>query len=192
MSTPWSRNLSTPVIHPFCPYLETGPTCTIPSEPRDVFQLFFTPELIEQIVAQSNLYARQVIGAEKYKKWQKITASDIEAFLGFNFLMGLNPKPSINDYWRNDDLYYYLPVAQRISRNRFREISRYLHFADNSLLSQPGTPAYDKLGKVRPLLNYLHEKFQLVYNPGRNLSVDEAMIKFQGRSSLKQYMSMKP
>ena len=135
MSTPWSRNLSTPVIHPFCPYLETGPTCTIPSEPRDVFQLFFTPELIEQIVAQSNLYARQVTGAEKYKKWQEITASDIESFLGFNFLMGLNPKPSINDYWRTDDLYYYPPVTQRISRNRFREISRYLHFADNSLLS---------------------------------------------------------
>ena len=72
MSTLWSRNLSTPVIHPFCPYLETGPTCTIPSEPRDVFQFFFTPELIEQIVAQSNLYARQVIGAERYKNGRKL------------------------------------------------------------------------------------------------------------------------
>ena len=32
----------------------------------------------------------------------------------------------------------------------------------------------------RPLLNYLHENFQLLYNPGQNLSVDEAMIKFPG------------
>ncbi len=31
-----------------------------------------------------------------------------------------------------------------------------------------------------------------VYTPGTELAVDEAMIKFQGRSSLKQYMPMKP
>ena len=31
-----------------------------------------------------------------------------------------------------------------------------------------------------------------MYNPGRELAVDEAMIKFQGRSSLKQYLPKKP
>ncbi len=31
---------------------------------------------------------------------------------------------------------------------------------------------------------------QFVYNPGREIAIDEAMIK--GRSSLKQYMSKKP
>ena len=30
-----------------------------------------------------------------------------------------------------------------------------------------------------------------MYNPTQNVAVDEAMIKFQGRSSLKQYMPMK-
>ncbi len=48
------------------------------------------------------------------------------------------------------------------------------------------------LVKVRPLLNYLGEKFQSMYNPGKELAVDEAMIKFQERSSLKQYMPKKP
>ena len=45
---------------------------------------------------------------------------------------------------------------------------------------------------MRPLLSYLEEKFKSIYDPGQDLAVDEAMIKFQGRSSLKQYMPMKP
>ena len=48
------------------------------------------------------------------------------------------------------------------------------------------------LGKARPLLRKLQEKFSAVYTPGTNLAVDEAMIKFQGRSSVKQYMPKKP
>ena len=71
-------------------------------------------------------------------------------------------------------------------------ISRYLHFADNSKLSPPGIPNYDRLGKIRPVFNYLQEQFKQAYNPGQEIAVDEAMIKFQGRSSLKQYMPMKP
>ena len=56
--------------------------------------------------------------AEKYMKWSKVTTEDIEAFLGFNFLTGLNPKPSFNDYWKKDDIYHYPPIANRISRDR--------------------------------------------------------------------------
>ena len=51
---------------------------------------------------------------------------------------------------------------------------------------------YDKLGKVRPLINHFQEKFSSLYNLNCEIAIDEAMIKFQGRSSLKQYMPMKP
>ena len=71
-------------------------------------------------------------------------------------------------------------------------MSRYLHFADNSTLNPPGSPHYDRLGKISPLLDYLKSWFKSVYNPGRDIAVDEATIKFQGRSSLKQYLPMKP
>ena len=41
-------------------------------------------------------------------------------------------------------------------------------------------------------MEYLSTKFSSLYSPGENLTVDEAMIRFQGRSTLKQYMPMKP
>ena len=112
--------------------------------------------------------------------------------MGLNILMGLNTKPSVSDYWSRNPIYHYPLISDRISRDRYQQISRYLHFADNSTLSPPSTPGYDRLGKVRPLIQHIQERCKLVYNPGRELAVDEAMIKFQGRSSLKQYMPKKP
>ena len=103
--------------------------------------------------------------------------------------MGLNHLPSINDYWSRD---HYAPIADVISRQRFRDISQYLHFVDNDHLVPRGDPSYDRLGKIRPLIEHLGERFEALYNPTQNVAEDEAMIKFQGRSSLKQYMPMKP
>ena len=157
-----------------------------------VFKLFYTPQLVLEITRQTNSYAEEVMGPAKFSEWTPVTPSELEAYMGFNFLMGLNPKPSIPDYWRRDTIYHYPPIADRISRDRYHDISRYLHFVDNTTLSPPQTPGYDHLGKIRPLLDYLHSRFQSVYIPGRELAVDEAMIKFLGRSSLKQYMPNKP
>ena len=83
-------------------------------------------------------------------------------------------------------------MASRISRDHFFELHRFLHFAENSSLHPPGHPSYDKLGKVQPILIRLAEAFQTVYSPQVNVSVDEAMIRFKGRSTLKQYMPKKP
>lgn len=64
--------------------------------------------------------------------------------------------------------------------------------ADNSTLVPRGSPGHDRLGKVPPVLSRLCEGFASLYDPSKHLSADEAMIIFQGRSFLKQYMPMKP
>ena len=45
---------------------------------------------------------------------------------------------------------------------------------------------------MHPLIDHCCAQFASVYHPNCEVAVDEAMIKFQGRSSLKQYMPMKP
>ncbi len=68
-------------------------------------------------------------------------------------------------------IFHYSPIADRISRDRFREISRYLHFADNATLAPRTSPQYDRLGKIRPLLDYLLTRFSVVFTPGEDLAV---------------------
>ena len=114
---------------------------------------------------------------------------ELRAFFGFSILDHL---PAIDDYWSRDPHLRYAPIADRISRQRFIDISWYLHFVDNDHLAPRGDPSYDQLGKVRPFIQHLIERFEDVYKPTQNVTVDEAIIKFQGRSSLKQYMPIKP
>ena len=88
--------------------------------------------------------------------------------------------------------YHNASVADRITRLRYAQISRYLYFVENSTVSPRNSAAYDRLGKICPLFNHLQAQFLKMYMPGRDIAVDEAIIKFQGRSSIKQYMPMKP
>ena len=46
--------------------------------------------------------------------------------------------------------------------------------------------------KSDPFFNSINEQCMKLYQPQRDVSIDEAMVKFQGRSSLKQYLPLKP
>ena len=75
-----------------------------------------------------------------------------------------------------------------IPLKRFRILNRYFHISD----PRQENPT-DKLTKIRPLINSkLENAFQNVYVPGKNLSIDEGLIKFNGRLSFKQYVPKKP
>ena len=132
------------------------------------------------------------MGGEKFAQWTQVTEQELHAYMGFMILMGLVHMPSLYDYWKKDEIFHYSPVASRISCDRFFELHRYLHCADNHTLSPPGDPGYDKLGKIKPVMERLCAQFRSVYCPSKNVSIDEAMIPFKGRSTLKQYMPMKP
>ena len=122
-------------------------------------------------ITPSNRYAREVMGAEKYQSWREITVEDVKAFLGFSILMGINVLPSIGDYWQRDKTLRYAPIADRITRDRFRDISRYLHFVDNSTLAPRGSPNYNRLGKVQPSIDRITGKFTELYDPHKELAV---------------------
>ena len=184
----WSSNLEPIDVEPFVE--EVGPTVEIPQIPAEAFQLYFTGDMCTYIVEQTNLYAQQVMGSG-FTTWDKITEEELRAYFGFQIYMGIVNEPATEDYWRRDELHFG-PIADRISRKRFRDINRSLHFSDNTTLVPRGQPGYDRLGKVRPIMDRVQEKLTGLYKPHRENAMDEAMIKFQGRSSIKQYMPAKP
>ncbi|CAH1973268.1 unnamed protein product [Acanthoscelides obtectus] len=50
----------------------------------------------------------------------------------------------------------------------------------------------DNMAKLRPLISLLNQRFQQWSIWNENLSIDEAMVKFFGRHSSKQYIKGKP
>ena len=112
---------------------------------------------------QTNKFALECMGGEKFSQWSQVTVPELQAYIGFMILMGIVHLPSIYDYWKRDEVFHYSPVASRISRDRFFELHRYLHFADNSTLSPPGDPAYNKLGKIQQIIDKLKETFLTIY-----------------------------
>ena len=80
-----------------------------------------------------------------------------------------------------------------MSRDRFLQIMRYLHFTDNQEeVRDKNSPDYDKLFKVRKLLDLLLPRLSEVYNPERNLAVDETLVKFKGKIYFRQFIPIKP
>ena len=171
---------------------QAGPSRSLPSSILGIFRLLLTSTIMETIVQQTNLYARQQMGDDLFATWTAVTVEELSAFFGFSILMSINYEPSIADYWRTDEVFYYAPIAGRITRDRFFDISRYLHFVDNTHLPGRTDPNYHRLQKVKPIIDAITSACLSIYNPSANLSIDEAMIAFKGRSAIKQYMPKKP
>ena len=55
-----------------------------------------------------------------------------------------------------------------------------------------GQPNYSKIQKVKLILAYLSHKCNINFIPGRDVAIDEDMVKYKGRSSIKQCMPKKP
>ena len=172
-----------------------GPTIPV-GEPLDLFLALFTPQLLDQIVTETNHYASDCLSASHDgnglpPQWQT-NAEEVKAYFGICILMGINKLPHLYDYWSMNEYLHYFPVASKIPRKRFLEIHRYLHFTRNDTIVPRGQPGHDRLAKVRPVLSAVRQSFISSYHPHRENSIDEAMVKFKGRSSLKQYMPKKP
>ena len=100
--------------------------------------------------------------------------------------------PNFADYWETNSIFSQPKIVKGMSRNHFEQLRGRLHFNDNSLAAAHGTPGYDKLFKIKPIIDAICKKCKSLYNPGKNISIDEAMVKFKGRSSIKQYQPLKP
>jgi hypothetical protein len=159
--------------------------------PYKIFQEFITNNFVEHLVFQTNLYAEQE-KTSSGKNYIPTTAKEMNTFLGINLLMGIKRSPSYKDYWSSapdlNDPY----ICRLMSLKRFSWLLSHIHVNNNAVMPERSSPNYDKLFKLRPMIITLSENFEKCLLPSQQLAVDESMIKFKGRSSLKQYMPKKP
>ena len=175
----------------------TGITFTLPANPNplDYFAEFLTDELWDFIVKETNRYAHQKLCdlPQRLAKFVPVTSAEMKAFVGINVIMGINVLPSLALYWSSDSFFGNQGIKKVMPKNRFQEISSYLHFNDSAREPAHGTPGFDRLYKIRPVLNSVLNKCQRNFKPTQNLSIHEGVIGYKRtRESFGQDMPAKP
>ena len=159
---------------------------------KGFFDLFFTDQVWELLVTQTNLYANQKRGAAEKSVWYPVSVEEMKGWVAVYLCMGIINKPNILSYWSTDLILSTPFFGATVSRTRFLQILRYLHFVDNSLAPEPHSPNFNKLYKIQPLLDLIIPRFRAVYKPERQLAVDETLIKFKGKIHFRQFIPIKP
>jgi len=114
-------------------------------------------------------------------KFAKFSTDEFWTFMGLDLLMGIQKLPEMRNYWSENPLLNCPIFKKKMSRNRFLEILRNLHFSD---FPNPNNRFW-KLGKFFP---DLIAKFRAAINPGEFLSADESLVGYKERLAFKQYI----
>jgi len=168
-------SVSTPVLANTNPELIT-------KSPIELFELIFTPYIFTSLQEQFELYAHRDCNCPGFSA----TVEDIRQFLGILLLSGYHCLPCERDYWSTaDDLGCKL-VIKTMNRNKFQELKRFCHVADNSALT--GT----KVAKIQPLYDALNLSLLQFGVFDTKLSIDESMVPYYGHHSAKMFIRGKP
>lgn len=133
--------------------------------PSLLFEKFFDDDVIQLMVEQSLIYAKQK-GDHRYT----VSAHEMKGFLGILILSGYVQLPRRRMFWEQSPDVRNEIALKFMARDRFEEIMKYMHLADNSNL-----PTGDKFAKLRPLFDLLGFKRDIVDVYSRRFSMRETV-----------------
>ncbi|GFR95304.1 PiggyBac transposable element-derived protein 4-like [Elysia marginata] len=137
------------------------------SKESDMFLSFLHEDFFKNTAKASNKYT-QVYGINRH-----LSDKDIRMYIGIKIIMGLDPKPCLDDYWATDTCLRNAFISETTSKAYYKSINRLLH------VDEPKTNHASSLERVNELL----KKSKDFYNLHENVSIDEAIIKFHGKPS---------
>ena len=115
----------------------------------DVFKEVFE-DTINLLVENTNLYAQR----DKNDTAFSLNTYEIMNFLGLLFMSRYNYRTNENDYWSTTPDLCAPLFAETMSRQKFRNIKRYLHACDNQNFSGR------EMAKIIPLYDFRNKKLQ--------------------------------
>ncbi len=148
------------------------------------------PELFFDVLAIYHLVKQTVNHAIQNSKHSfTLTSDEMKTFTGILLVSDYCCIPCHGLYCqRQPDVYNEL-ITDSMCRDRFDEITKLLHAADNKKL-----PKNDKYGKISLFMEILNDnflKYREVFGPS-NISNDESMIPYFGHYPTKQFIQRKP
>jgi hypothetical protein len=149
------------------------------------FMSLFGVDTIQLILQETNRLHFKQSG-----RTPPILEREIRQFLGITMYMSVVSLPDRRMYWAKD--YRVDIIADIMTRDRFEEILRLLHFSNSDLQPASDSCGYDKLYKIRAVLDSIGAHFMEFVDFEPHLSIDEQMVPFKGKHGLKNYMKGKP
>jgi len=119
------------------------------------------------------------------KPWTPITEDELWIMITLSINMGHVIKGQLKDYWSQDPLLYTPIYGESLSRNRYLQILRYLHFSNNEEVSN------HSLKEIKPVIDHLKEKFGNTIIAGEKLCIDESLVLWKGKLKFKQFLPLK-
>ncbi len=149
--------------------------------PVEYFRQFWTDDIIDLVVQQTNLYSTQKTGSSI-----NTTKKETEQLIGMHLRMDIVQLPSYKMYWSQK---MRIPaIADRMPLKRYEKLRANLHFVDNSIMEENAS----KLAKIQPVIDIFREQCVKV-NPEECHSVDEQIIPAKTKfSGIRQYNPKKP
>ena len=141
----------------------------------ELFELFFSAE-IKDIIIEASINNNL-----------ELTHDKLDSFIGILIVSIFSSRKSIEDYWSKKDILSLSKVSSCMSRNDYRKIKSRLKFAK---ITEKNLK--DRLWRVRKLVDTFKINLHQFGYFSSNMSIDESMVKFYGRTILKQYMPKKP
>lgn len=187
----WTRNL-----YNYVPRMKL-PSSTEPiilanvnrkSSELDTFFALFPKQLFELIAKHTNRRL-EILRSEKqlHANVHDTNADEMMIILGCTMVMSYNHLPALHMYWSTKKSMGNTAIREAVSRDRFQILFSKLYF------NEPKKPeGASKTYYMDEIMACLKNKFLTSRSDSTYQSIDESMTKFKGRSSLKQYMPMKP
>jgi len=76
-------------------------------------------------------------------------------------------------------------IRKAMPRNKFTDIKRYVHFVGNAKAAKMEN---DRSFQIEPLTDCLNKNFKHCGVFSKELSIDEQIVRYYGRNSLKQFI----
>ncbi|KAF2348002.1 PiggyBac transposable element-derived protein [Trinorchestia longiramus] len=161
-------------------YLSTRLHCT--SSEHQFFEELFPKSLFLWTAQCTNKRIDLLRQQKKTKTFMSTDEGEIRKTIGIMIVMAYNRVPGVKLYWSTNISLGNELIKKTMSRNRFEFILSKLYFNDPEK-PEDSTKTY----YISELVSCLKNSYQ----KAREDSPFHSMVKFKGRSSMKQYMPMK-
>lgn len=158
----------------------------------ECFNLFFTPDMTEEIVNQTNKKIAQLRPMYNRERDAKDTdLLEMNGFFGLLFLSGMLKSSHVNleDLYKKDFTgveFFRTTMAER----RFRFLLRAIRFDDSTTRNE--RRQLDKLAPIRHIFDSMNSNCRKHYSIGEHTTIDEMLEPFRGRCPFRQYIKSKP